>query len=229
MPTNSKKRAPKRKSAAKTKVSGTAPRVRRTAEEARERILDAAEARLRDGGPEAIRLQEIAADLGISHPTILHHFESRVGLTRALGLRISRRLVDELVPALTSNPTTEASGIEIIENVFATMGDTGTARLLAWRALSFDEPPEAASEPRSLIETVTKFLHERRVKNAREKGGAPPSLEDSTFLVRLALAAALGDALSHDVWAAESQPEDANDHEFRQWFARLLLRHFENG
>jgi len=49
-------------------------RVRRTKEEAQRVILDAAEERLANGGPEALRLQDIAADVGISHPAILHHF-----------------------------------------------------------------------------------------------------------------------------------------------------------
>ena len=54
-------------------------RVRRTKEEAQRVILDAAEERLANGGPEALRLQDIAADVGISHPAILHHFEAVTG------------------------------------------------------------------------------------------------------------------------------------------------------
>ncbi|MBV1885644.1 MAG: TetR family transcriptional regulator, partial [Parvibaculaceae bacterium] len=52
-----------------------AKRIRRTAEEARRLILDAAEKRLAEQGPEGIRLQDIAKDIGVSHPAILHHFE----------------------------------------------------------------------------------------------------------------------------------------------------------
>ena len=52
-------------------------RVRRTAEEAKMMILDAAERRLRELGPAGIKLQELAADVGVSHPAILHHFGSR--------------------------------------------------------------------------------------------------------------------------------------------------------
>src|SRR2546421_10348142 len=64
-------------------------RSRRTAEEARRLILEAAEKRLIAGGPEALRLQDLARDVGISHPLILHHFGSREGLIGAL---IARRL-----------------------------------------------------------------------------------------------------------------------------------------
>jgi len=199
------------------------PRVRRTAEEARELILDAAEARLRDGGPEAIRLQDIAADVGISHPTILHHFESRDGLTHALGLRITERLVSDLVDALSHGPADETGAVEIIEHVFATMNDTGTARLIAWRALSF----ESADQARELLDSVTTLLHDRRVKHARECGRRPPTREDSAFVARLASAVALGDALSGEVWSPVSSARRQADLRFRRWFAKLLMEHLD--
>lgn len=197
------------------------PRVRRTAEESRERILDAAEERLREGGPEAIRLQDIAADVGISHPTILHHFASRDGLTRALGLRITERLVADLLEALSREKSGETSAEEIVDHVFATINDSGTARLIAWQALSFEHSDEA----RAMLESVTEVLHSRRVLGATESGREPPSREDSAFVTRLAGAAALGDALSGDVWShGEPRGESIR---FRHWFARLLLQHLD--
>ncbi|MBO6753542.1 MAG: helix-turn-helix transcriptional regulator [Spongiibacter sp.] len=75
-------------------------RVRRTKEEAQRVILDAAEERLANGGPEALRLQDIAADVGISHPAILHHFESRDGLVLALSLRTLSNLREGLIELL---------------------------------------------------------------------------------------------------------------------------------
>src|SRR5688572_5204467 len=62
----------------------TKKRVRRTAGAAREAILDAAEKRLAEGGPAGLRIQEIARDVGISHPTLLHHFGSRAALVEAV-------------------------------------------------------------------------------------------------------------------------------------------------
>src|SRR5262245_66530593 len=101
------------------------PRIRRTPEEARRQILDAAERLLAAGGPEAIRLQDIARDVGISHPAILHHFGSRDGLTRALGERAVQRLTDDLLALLRERTSTEGSGREILERALATLGDTG--------------------------------------------------------------------------------------------------------
>ena len=59
-------------------------RIRRTASEAKSMILDAAEKRLREFGPAGIKLQELAADVGVSHPAILHHFGSRDDLVEAV-------------------------------------------------------------------------------------------------------------------------------------------------
>jgi len=79
----------------------TAKRIRRTPEEARGLILDAAEACMAKAGPAGLRLQEVAEIAGVSHPTILHHFESREGLVRAVHLRSLAHLRDTLAEAMT--------------------------------------------------------------------------------------------------------------------------------
>src|SRR5450432_3158548 len=66
----------------KRPVARAVTRRRRTSDEARAAILDAAERRLVSSGPAGIRLQEVAADVGVSHPTVLHHFGSREALVR---------------------------------------------------------------------------------------------------------------------------------------------------
>jgi AcrR family transcriptional regulator len=53
----------------------SAKRIRRTPEEARRLILDAAEASMAIEGPAGLRLLTVAMQAGVSHPTILHHFE----------------------------------------------------------------------------------------------------------------------------------------------------------
>src|SRR6478736_553059 len=74
---------PSRTSSARSKK----PRVRRDAETARAAILEATEKRLVHVGPSGIRLQEVAADAGVSHPTVLHHFGSREALVQAVIVR----------------------------------------------------------------------------------------------------------------------------------------------
>lgn len=199
-------------------------RTRRTPEEARRLILDAAERRLREGGPEAIRLQEIARDVGISHPAILHHFESREGLTRALAQRATQSLADELFRVLREKPASEASTQEIIENLFAAFADSGQARLVAWRELSF-APSERGNEARDMIQRVTDIMHERRREHARNQGHPLPSREDSLFLVRLVTTALLGDTFVARLFREDDPAAARADRRFRKWLASLLFEH----
>ncbi len=75
-------------------------RIRRKPEDARALILDAAEKSMAAHGPAGIRLQDVAQQAGVSHPTILHHFGSREGLVRAL----NQRTLEDLKGALIADP-----------------------------------------------------------------------------------------------------------------------------
>jgi len=65
-----------------------ATRQRRTPQAAKFAILDAAERRLHDEGPEGVRIQRIAADLDITDAAIHYHFGTREALMDALLRRI---------------------------------------------------------------------------------------------------------------------------------------------
>jgi len=65
------------------------PRVRRSPEDARAHILDAADAVFRDHLPDAVGLREIAAAAGVSHGLVTHYFATYEGLVAAV---IARRL-----------------------------------------------------------------------------------------------------------------------------------------
>src|SRR5689334_19709953 len=102
----------------------------------REKILEAAERHFAESGPAGIRLQEIAADVGVSHPAILHHFKSRAGLVEAVVERAVAKLQDDLVRAFAEAAGQPApDGAAMLERVFETMADQGQARLLAWLLL----------------------------------------------------------------------------------------------
>lgn len=207
--------------------SESAPkRVRRSAEEAKRVILDAAEKRLREGGPEAIRLQDIARDVGISHPAILHHFESRDGLTAALERRAMERLAEDLVAAFASR-TTEGTVIEVIERVFEVLGRSGHARMLAWRVLQ-TEDPDPMPPDWHLLRPLADRIHVQRCEMAQESGRPEPDVADSEFVVRLAAAAILGEGvfapfLDDDLLGREGDEESRRS--FRTWFARLIAEH----
>ena len=214
----------------KTARPAKAPtRRRRTAEEARHEILAAAQRRLAEGGPEAIRLQDIARDLGISHPTILHHFESREGLMQALGRSAMGALNADIMRAI-SDPDRATSPEAVLDRVFATLGESGHARLLAWSALGDFAPQRARGTvpQEEVLRVLADAVHRRLGDEARAAGARTPPREEADFTVRLVAAAMLGDALVGDVLSRTAGlPEGpAVQKRFRAWLARLLDERF---
>jgi len=199
-------------------------RVRRTAEEARRLILDAAEKRLARQGPEGIRLQDIARDVGISHPAILHHFESREGLVKALIARTNTQLREKLLGALESS---EATAQDQIESVFEALSDRGTARLLAWLLLT-GRVTDTTQGPQSMMTEIADLIHAHREESAKRKGTSAPDREDTFFLAMLTTSAAFGDAIIGRYLAEAAGLDEAGVKRYRKWFAELLNRHAEN-
>src|SRR5689334_2821991 len=110
------------------------PRRRLAAEAARTLILDATEKRLIVAGPAGIRLQQVAADAGVSHPTVLHHFGSREQLVHAVVLRSIQTISGDLVRTLAQS-TGEGADLEaLVENVATVFEKTGHARVVTWLA-----------------------------------------------------------------------------------------------
>jgi AcrR family transcriptional regulator len=68
---------------------------RRSREERREELLDAAERAIRRIGPHA-SMEDLAAEAGITKPILYSHFGDRAGLARALAERAGGRLVTSL-------------------------------------------------------------------------------------------------------------------------------------
>src|SRR5690349_16118131 len=125
------------------------PRVRRTAEDARTAILDATERRLVESGPAGIRLQDVASDVGVSHPTILHHFGSRDRLVEAVIARRVAAMNHEVILALVGGSRGgEASAIALFEKIYEMFGPKGGhARVVAFLALEGRVP---GADPQSL-------------------------------------------------------------------------------
>lgn len=188
-------------------------RRRRTAEEARRAILEAAQRRLAECGPEEIRLQDIAADLGISHPAILHHFGSREALMRELSRHAFASLNDDLVQALARGSTGEVTAW--LDQVFETLGDQGHARLLAWGALTGREGSD--EDDPHLLRDLAQAVHARREPGVAGDSG----VEETVFAVRFVAAALLGDALLGQVLrrSAGLESDDMSQERFRLWLA----------
>jgi TetR/AcrR family transcriptional regulator, repressor for neighboring sulfatase len=120
------------KSAPKSHV----PRVRRTPEESRTLALASARRLLLADGPDAITLQAVATDLGMSHTNLIHHFGSAAGLQSEL----MRQMVSELTTTIESAVMRLRAGKgevkDFVDIVFDAFDRCGAARLAAWMALT---------------------------------------------------------------------------------------------
>jgi AcrR family transcriptional regulator len=197
-------------------------RVRRSSEEARRLILETAQALIARTGPEGLRLQDIAAEAGISHPLILHHFKSRAGLVRALTRQTAAEFKDRLVAALAQPELTTEALIDRVFDAFA----GGLAQRLAWLAIMDPEgmdPEGEADEPATVQSEIAETLHRRRV------AAAPPGREvtrdDTQWLMHLVAVAAFGEAV-HGVRLRRGLGRDEGEtRRFRAWFAALIREH----
>jgi len=196
-------------------MRATVKRSRRTPEEARRLILDTAQELIARSGPEGLRLQEIAAAAGISHPLILHHFGSREGLVRALVQQAVAELRDKLIAAMGSG---ESSLEQEFDQVFEAYRD-GLAQRLSWLA-TIDPTGEAVGP--AIMRDIADTVHARRV--AAAPSGAGLDRADTEMLVHLIAVAAFGDAIvGRRLWrSAGLPPTRETERRFRAWLAALI-------
>jgi AcrR family transcriptional regulator len=168
----------------------TRARRRRSAAETRSAILEAAERRLLAGGPEAVRLQEIAADAGISHPAILHHFGSREGLVEAMVIRGITNLQAQFLQGWPSAKEPDIEGV--FERFFEVASHRGIARMLAWLILSGKS--NRTMTP-NVFKPAAERMHAGRVRRAQNQGRRSPELEETLFAATFIFILVLGDSL----------------------------------
>jgi AcrR family transcriptional regulator len=212
-------KTPARPPARPARKPSAPPRRRRTAEQARSAILDAAEKRLVAAGPGAIRLQEVAADVGVSHPTVLHHFGSREGLVEAVVVRALDSLKAVLLAAVRSSTPDQPGQVEaMLDNVFSALVEGGHGRAFLWLALSGYVPTGDELRVRSVADAV----HEVRKERHKAMGLRVPPPEDTYFTVLLPALA----LLSMSVMGHEDDPTGPG--RFRAWLAKLIHEHLKS-
>lgn len=113
-----------------------APRIRRSPEEARKTILEAAEYQLRTKGPKAFRLADVASRAGMHQSNLLHHFGSRDALLRMVASSTFERAVRHARHAFgEARFASREDRVEALARVFDTIQQEGTG-LYAWAILS---------------------------------------------------------------------------------------------
>ncbi len=202
-------------------------RKRRTAADARVAILDAAEIRLVAAGPAGIRLQEVAKDVGVSHPNVLHHFGSREGLVEAVVKRALDSLHASLLAAMTSTSDTDAPAASNaqVESMLAAvsngLGNGGHGRAFLWLALSGYAPTVEELHVRSVAEAVHEIRRSRRTGKKRM-----PPFEDTYFTILMPALALLSLSVIDPPSGSKEDGLCSSDR-FRTWLAKLIHEHLE--
>jgi TetR/AcrR family transcriptional regulator, repressor for neighboring sulfatase len=189
-------------------------RMRRTPEEARRHILDAAEASMASRGPAGIRLQDVARSAGVSHSNVLHHFGSRAGLIEAL----NRRTVEDLKSVLFEVMRAAHSSTEdIIGPAFAAYRN-GLAQRTLW---VLQGPTRRGAQTLPVFEEIVEALHTRLLSNASPRANVDK--DDIRAIVHLTTIAAFGDALiGARLRQCNSADEPPARLRFEKWFGTVL-------
>jgi AcrR family transcriptional regulator len=194
-------------------------RRRRTSEEARAEILAIAGRLLAQGGPDAVRLQAIAGEMGVTHPALLRHFGTREELLHALLRHGGRRMRAALATALPADGGAAldlGAFARVLERIYR---DEGYARLSVWLLLAGFQPQGSG-----MFRAAAEEAHRARVRAAR---GRAPELEDTLFAIFLVNLAAWADALSGNAFrrAVELPADRDTARRFRDWLVQLVENH----
>jgi AcrR family transcriptional regulator len=197
-------------------------RQRRTPQAAKFAILDAAERRLHDEGPEGVRIQRIAADLGITDAAVHYHFGTREALMDALLRRIGRRLVDDIEATIESwapDQIDVAALSRLFQHAYA---NERAARLALWLSLA-GWRPKGSGMLNSLVERV----HRARIEVAQKANRAAPRKSDTQYAIALLSAAHMHAAMSGEVLLASvaKDPASLDQRDFLDFAVELISRH----
>lgn len=137
------------------------PRKRRSPEQARHEIMEAAKKVLIAQGPDALKISNIAKQAGVSHPLILHHFGSTDGLIVSLQNKIARDIREQLLHTFQN--------ISIEQGISQVLGDLSSptnARLMAW-LIARGHSPFPPEEEKGL-QQIRDVLHHKTGRSKQE-------------------------------------------------------------
>ncbi|MEM1414223.1 MAG: TetR/AcrR family transcriptional regulator [Myxococcota bacterium] len=208
-------------------------RQRRSASEARERILEHALRRVREAGPDALTLKALARDLGVSHPAILHHFGSREALMESVVREAIERLQQEILAgyaragARVAEAGLDAAGppteliLGFLERAGGLLVDEERGRLFGWLSLSRRVGGEED------LEIGTPLAELATVARANADPALVEQLDEDEVLFGFVLSAlaVLGESVfGRFVFRAAGLDPVADRPRFRAWLARKLMR-----
>lgn len=192
-------------------------RIRRSPEEARALILDAARKLLAEHGPAAVKLKDVAKAAGVSHGLVTHYFGTVDALVEAAledHLRTMRaRLMERLAE---SDGTVEA----FVDELFESIAHPLYGRLLLWSMMTgrLTSPDGLPARDQGLRKAADMF------EAWAEARGEKVDREALVQTLLIGLSAALGYVLGRDaLWAAlDEEPTQERDAQVRARLAEGL-------
>lgn len=198
-------------------------RARRSPEEARSLILDAARKVLLDRGPDKVRLKEVAKRAGISHGLITHYFGTIDRLVEETFATFVRQMRGEWIERLASQQNMSLEGT--IDAFFESIGHPLYGRLVAWGMLTkrFERDDDPVMRDRGIERAVDAV-------EARAKAlGANVTREDLEHTFLVVMCSALGYRLGRMfMWRGLGRtPSAERDAEFRRKLAAMIRAYLD--
>ena len=205
----------------KAPAKAPAKRVRRSPTAARLAVLDVAERRLREHGLEGLAIVDVAADVGMSHATLLHHFGSSDGMRAALIERMATNLLGEVTALLGRQDAQEHRSGDFFVHLFEALAGGGHAKLIGWQNLVANKDGKArmSSETRALFNQVLDGLRIRLIEYGRDAATAD---RDARFIVLLVVSSALGFGIGRDTLLDDVGLTQQSETEFALWMGQLV-------
>jgi AcrR family transcriptional regulator len=196
-------------------------RRRRTPEQAREEILDAAADLIARHGPDGVGLRRVADAVGVTHGLVTHYFGTYRALVRAVLFRENERQRERVRERMRAdNGVPYAEGMTKV--LFATLTDERYVRLWTWSQLHSDDLDTSSA---NLAELVDAIEHGVRVVLPEPHRPDRARIE---AVVLLALSSSYGYALGRRSWLAglgHDPDEPSHDEAFRAALSSVLATH----
>ncbi|MGW5362480.1 TetR/AcrR family transcriptional regulator [Actinopolymorpha pittospori] len=196
----------------------TERRRRRTPEQAREEILDAATELIAQDGPDGVGLRRVAEAVGVSHGLVTHYFGTYAALVRAVLARENERQRERIRERMRASQGVPYAD-DMTRVLFEAVADERYVRLFAWSSLHAEDvsaPSQALAELVDALEAGIRLVLPDPARPDRARIEA---------VVLLALSAAYGYALGRQSWLAglgHDPADPAHDASFRAALSSAL-------
>ncbi len=176
-----------------------------------------AEKRLATYGLTGLNIVDVAADAGMSHATLIHHFGNTARMRRALASRMTNRIISDVVQTLQAQSRDNRG--HVVESLFAAFAEGGQGKLMAWLAIGDTglgvedaEPPQHLVDLfTQLVPAVATYLPEQTDREERARQ-----------IVMLVATAAIGFGLSSDILGKVLGMDDESRASFPPWLGAVV-------